>query len=86
MKLLQKIGTVKNFRYRKTKRVATQDGYGFTTVDDGFIIADLDVHVDIEALVAAIGRRAIKSKSGKSILQGGAVTVRVASKKLEQAA
>lgn len=44
---------------------------------------EVEIFVDIEALASLLGHRALKSKSGKSLLHGGIVTVRVISRKKE---
>ena len=49
---------------------------GFSTVPDGYIVGDLHVIVDVPKLVAAIGARALRSKSKVTKLQAGAVIVK----------
>jgi hypothetical protein len=64
------------WRVQSYKRVPVTSGAGFTTRPDGHQIADLEIWVDIPALAQVMGARAMRSKKGISILQGGTVTVK----------
>ncbi len=49
------------------------DRYLRTGIEDG----EIEISVDVEALVKALGYKALKSKTGTSKLQQGAVVARV---------
>lgn len=70
------VATVK-LRRRVGKCVpVTPPGTGWMTVPDGYEEADIEIHVDVDKLVKALGLRAMESKSGRSALQSGAVVVK----------
>lgn len=48
----------------------------WATVPDGFQLADIEIWVDTDALMKAIGYRVMRSKRGVSVLQGGAITLK----------
>ena len=58
------------------ERIPLESGRGFTTRHKGYELATCEVLVDIQALVNLLGKRAAGSRSNKSNLQGGALTVR----------
>lgn len=74
---LIKVATVRGIRREVRKRVPPQNGgRGFTTVADGYEIADIEVHLDASALASLLGPKAMGSKSRKSKLQTGAITIK----------
>ncbi len=62
---------------RKRKRVPTETGGGFTTIDDGVETATVLLAIDVPAVIALLGRRAMGSKSGTSKYLGGLIVAKV---------
>lgn len=54
-------GTV---RIPRSKKVATQDGRGWTSAPDGYETAKIELEIDIDAVIKDIGFSAIRSKRG----------------------
>lgn len=63
-------------KVRNSRRVLCDPpATGWTTVEDGFTIADINVLVDLKALADLLGPKAIRSKAKRSQLQSGIVVV-----------
>ena len=55
------------------KQIKTLDGRGVTSAPDGYILADINIAVDIEELAQHLGSKAIHNKKHSSSLVGGAI-------------
>jgi len=69
------LGIQRDVRVAVTKMIKTDDGRGRRSVANGFLVGDLRIIVDTDALIRAIGEKALRSKGKRSQLQGGAVIV-----------
>lgn len=60
------------------KRQDLSDGRtGFTTVPDGYEVADVEIEVDLNSLVRRLGPQAMANKNGTSKYLHGCVIVKV---------
>ncbi len=60
----------------RSKKVATDDGHGWTSQPDGVDLGDIMLEIDIGRLIAELGARALKSKRGIARYMSGAVVAR----------
>lgn len=74
------VGTGKFKRLLTRREPVHEPGVGWKYVNDGYETSDLEVLVDVDMLISILGPKAMKSQSGRSKLQGGAVLVRVLSR------
>lgn len=66
---------VKRDLAKSTEEKNEHGGYTYRSVKIGEETADIEVYVDVAALVQALGVKAMRSKSRRSKLQEGAVTL-----------
>lgn len=59
------------------RRAPLENGVGYTTIPDGHEIADVEIIVDLPALVKRLGPQAMANKSGTSKYLSGLVIVKV---------
>lgn len=78
------IGVIPALRYQNRRRVPAATGTGFTTEPDGtYTVADIRVSVDLEKLVAAKGYRALRAKTGRSVLASGLIVIEAINRRTE---
>ena len=58
------------------KRVATNDGRGWTTVPDGISTADIELEIDVVSLIEWLGVKAIGNRSHRARAIGGLIIAR----------
>lgn len=50
---------------------------GWTTVPDGYELADVELSIDLEEVARRLGVKAMKNKSGRASMMWGLVSVKV---------
>jgi hypothetical protein len=61
---------------RRSKKVTTEDGRGWTSQPDGVDAGDIMVEIDIGRIIDELGERALKSKRRTSRAMNGAIVAR----------
>jgi hypothetical protein len=65
----------------KTVPVSGEGNAGSMSLPDGHELVDLEVYIDVDALLRAVGHKAMASKRGRSALQGSAVVVQATNRR-----
>jgi hypothetical protein len=60
----------------RSKRVATLDGRGWTSVADGKESATISVEIDVGAIIRYLGEKAMRNRSGRARGLGGLIKVK----------
>jgi hypothetical protein len=60
-----------------SRKVISEDGRAISWHPDGHKQGHVTVYIDLDSLIAELGRRAIKSKAGKAQLASGDIVVKV---------
>lgn len=76
----------KGVRTPKRKRLQMAGRAGFTSVADGYLIADVELTVELARLAQFLGARAIKNSRRRCSLAGGLIKVKVIGDVLHEAA
>jgi hypothetical protein len=66
----------KGMRVSARKKIPVTNGYGFTTQPDGCLVGDITVEIDVDAIVAQLGAKALKSKTHCVVAMCGLVKVK----------
>lgn len=64
-----------NVKARQLKRVPTSDGLGKMWTFAGYIVGDVEIHIDI-SLLRDLAERAVRNRNKKSVLHHGAVVLK----------
>jgi hypothetical protein len=68
--------TVLNFRYEEERREISSGVYtAHRQIPDGTRTATVELHIDVDALIAELGRKALRAKGRKAREVGGLVEV-----------
>ncbi len=80
------IGKVKDQRTAvyKVEPIVGPNTSGITSVPDGYAVADIEVLVDVRALVADLGLRAMRNRQGTAKLRGAVVIKAVNVRRIAQ--
>lgn len=69
------IEIIKGIRRELRKRQHLENG--FTTIPDGYELADIEIVVDMAQIARSLGQKAMANKAGRSRYMHGAVIVNV---------
>ena len=73
------IRTLRGLSVSNQKRVLTDDGLGLKLVQDGYMIGDVTLEIDVDEIMRRFGPIALRSAGRKSVAMNGLVRIKATS-------